>query len=279
MSARLSAVADEQVACARDARPSASAPLRRPPLGRQLGALELGEIGLADEGQPEAQGRDVGLVIILLPEHPAQHVGAVEPVGGDQRRAVGEIEAGGVAFGQELSPTWSTGMRPLALTVGEELRASASRPSGCHIRAARSAGRAWPRSAGSCSNFPTGAYSCRIRLAVIASPPLHARPLTRRRPPRPTIKTSVGFHQPGLIRFRGVIPREREESQQLVSSPSRSAHRKDRSQPDLAAVDQYRVVSKLADAISLTAFVSRAMASSIALVIFLIVYRACAESA
>ena len=35
-------------------------------LGRDLVALGVGQVGLADEGDPEADRRDVGLVIILL---------------------------------------------------------------------------------------------------------------------------------------------------------------------------------------------------------------------
>ena len=70
-------------------------------LHRQERALQGVELVFADEGDPEAHRRDVRLVIILLPEHPAQHVGALEAALGYERRSVGQEEAGGVAFGKE----------------------------------------------------------------------------------------------------------------------------------------------------------------------------------
>ena len=103
--------------------------LARLALARQQRALQLAQPRLADEGEPEAQGRDVGLVIILLEEHPAQHVGAVEAVVGDQRRAVGEIEAGGVALRDEAVADLEHRDAAVRIDVGEEFAASGSRPS------------------------------------------------------------------------------------------------------------------------------------------------------
>jgi hypothetical protein len=53
----------------------------------ELLALRIVQPILTDEVQPEAERSDVGLVIILLEEHPAEHVGAIETVRRDQRRS------------------------------------------------------------------------------------------------------------------------------------------------------------------------------------------------
>ncbi len=94
----------------------------RRPLAGKLRPLHVREVRLPDEGQPEAQRRHIGLVIILLPRHPAQHVSPLEPVLGDQRRAVGEIEAGCVALREEPLADLQHRDAPVGVDPGEELR-------------------------------------------------------------------------------------------------------------------------------------------------------------
>ena len=86
-------------------------------------ALRLGEIGLADEIEPEAQRRDGRLVVVLLPEHPAQHVGAVPAVRPGSARCLRRDTSRRRCFrAGSGSPTCSTGMRPLALTSARNSR-------------------------------------------------------------------------------------------------------------------------------------------------------------
>src|SRR4030095_16315996 len=70
-------------------------------LALDLHPLRIGQRVEPDEPQPEAHRGEVRLMTILLPEHPAQHVCLVEMTVWDQLAAVGEVEADGVAFGQE----------------------------------------------------------------------------------------------------------------------------------------------------------------------------------
>ena len=70
-----------------------------------------------DEPQPEAERGDVGLMIILLPEHPTQHVGLVEMTIRDQLRSIGQVEADRVAFRQEAIAVLKHRNRPLALIL------------------------------------------------------------------------------------------------------------------------------------------------------------------
>src|SRR5947209_5244886 len=50
-------------------------------LGRHQQPLQIAQIVGGEPAHPKAQGRDVGLMAILLPEHPAQHVGMVKRFG------------------------------------------------------------------------------------------------------------------------------------------------------------------------------------------------------
>ena len=59
-------------------------------LARHLQPLQVVQILRPKQAHPEAQRRDIGLVIVLLPEHPVQHVGMVERVGRDQARPFGD---------------------------------------------------------------------------------------------------------------------------------------------------------------------------------------------
>ena len=186
---------------------SAQCARRRTSRGRQMlvHQLERGIAGLAlraiwcrcarsaassDAVDPEAQRRDVGLVVILLPEHPAQHVGPVEPVGGDQLASRRPDRSRRRCFrGGSDRRSWSTGMRPLALTSARNSGVRVS-PFMMSYRAARAAGRDARRSAGSCSNSPTRALrggSASVIAAPSARSCRHARPLPSahgRRPPR-----------------------------------------------------------------------------------------------
>ena len=75
----------------------------RNPLCHDLPALFLGQVGFADELEPEPQGRDIGFVVVLFEEHPAQHVGLGKAALRDQSRIRGKVPARRIAFGQEAA--------------------------------------------------------------------------------------------------------------------------------------------------------------------------------
>ncbi len=100
---------------------SAATPAAR--LTGRAARWNVAEVRLADPPEPEAQRRDIGLVVVLLPEQPAQHVRLLEAVLGDERRAARRgTSRRRCSRAGNPSPTCSTGMRPLALTFGKELR-------------------------------------------------------------------------------------------------------------------------------------------------------------
>lgn len=71
------------------------------PLTLHQRPLFIGKVRLSNKAQPEPKGRDIGLVLVLLKEHPAKHIGLSEPFLRDQVRARGQIPARRIAFRQE----------------------------------------------------------------------------------------------------------------------------------------------------------------------------------
>src|SRR5579871_1423389 len=59
--------------------------LALPSLRRNLHSTLLTQVLNPDDLEPGPKDRDARLVLVLLKEHPAQHFGAVESVGGDER--------------------------------------------------------------------------------------------------------------------------------------------------------------------------------------------------
>jgi hypothetical protein len=53
--------------------------------------LVLHALRPARVGEPEPGDRDRGLVLVLLEEHPLEHLGPLEPVVGNERRALAEV--------------------------------------------------------------------------------------------------------------------------------------------------------------------------------------------
>jgi hypothetical protein len=64
----------------------------------QLGVQLLDRLAQIDD--LEAGHRDIRLVAVLLPEQPLVHLGPLERVAGDQRRALGQMQHDGVRLGQ-----------------------------------------------------------------------------------------------------------------------------------------------------------------------------------
>ena len=60
-------------------------------------------------------------MIILLEEHPAQHVGAAEVVLRHQRRTVAKVEAGGIALRDEALADLEHGNAAVRIDADEEL--------------------------------------------------------------------------------------------------------------------------------------------------------------
>jgi D-cysteine desulfhydrase len=59
--------------------------------------------GLRGDRQPEAEDRDRGLVLVLLEEHPLQHLGALEGIVGEVAAAVGEVPEDRVGLGERTT--------------------------------------------------------------------------------------------------------------------------------------------------------------------------------
>src|SRR5689334_2719245 len=91
-------------------------------LRTQLQPLNLVEVRFAEPPHPEAQSRDVGLMVVLLPRHPAQHVGMVEAIARHEARAVGDIISGGVTLRDEAISDLKHGDAAVCVHGREELR-------------------------------------------------------------------------------------------------------------------------------------------------------------